>query len=264
VRLHAQGRTSRRSKWESMSTSGWSLDQATANQPSWWKLVASDEFTIPALTGSWGTTDANKVVYTGDRGTKWREYPDGWPSTFTNGNAGYAPAKVLSVHDGVLDFHLTDINGISMGANPSPILSSGSQYQAYGKYMVRARFDAVSNYHAAWLLWPVNDSAWQSAESDFPEFDLGDNSVNAFAHYGGSGSQDAFNMPVQTTSWHTYEQIWKPGLRQYYVDGKLVGSSSHSVWSSTERWQLQTEPSSHGSGGSGHVLIDWVAVFSFV
>lgn len=243
--------------------SGYSLAQYNVNQASWWKLVAADEFTIPAATGSWGTSNAGQVVYTGDHGTKWVEYPDGWPSTYTGGQPGYAPKSVLSVHDGVLDFSLTNINGVAMGANPSPILNSGSQYQTYGKYVIRAKFGAVSGYHNAFLLWPLNDSNYQSAESDFPEFNLGSNSINAFDHYGGQGAQYAFGYNVQTTGWHTYEQLWKPTSRSYYVDGVLIGTGTQDVWSQPERWQLQLEPSSHGSGGTGHVLIDWVAVYSY-
>jgi len=242
--------------------SGYSLAQYNTNQAPWWKQVAADEFTTPAPTGSWGTTQANTVVYTGDHGTQWREYPDGWPSTYTNGSPGYYPSKVLSVHDGVLDFNLANVNGFAAGANPSPILTGTSQYQTYGKYVIRAKFGAVSGYHVAFLLWPGNEANWQSAESDFPEFNLGAGSVNAFDHIGG-GAQDAFNYRVDTTKWHTYEQLWKPTGRSYYVDGVLIGTGTQNVYSQPERWQLQLEPSGHAPGGSGHVLIDWIAVYSY-
>jgi len=228
----------------------------------WWKLVAADDFTIPAPTGSWGTSTTD-VIYTGDHGTKWLVYPDGWPSTYTNGRPGYAPSKVLSVHDSVLDYSLANINGFAMGANPTPVLNSGSQYQAYGKYALRANFGAVPGYHAAFLLWPPMDSDYQACESDYPEFDLGTPSVYAFAHYGGSGAQDYYTAPVSSGKWHTFEQVWKPGLRSYYLDGALLGTSRNSVWLQGQRWQLQLEPGAHAPGGTGHVLVDWIAVYGY-
>jgi hypothetical protein len=52
-----------------------------------------DDFTIDAALGSWGTNNSQTVVYTGDHGGKWVEYPDGWPSTYTNGKPGYQPKQ---------------------------------------------------------------------------------------------------------------------------------------------------------------------------
>lgn len=229
-----------------------------------WHQVFVDDFTVNASLGSWGTSDASSVVYTGDHGGKWVEYPDGWSSTYTNGSAGYEPGQVLSVHGGTLDFYLHNVNGLPAGANPSPVLASGSKYQTYGRYTMRFRTDShsLNDYHIAWLLWPQNDANWQSAESDFPEADLGSTQVSAFAHYGGSGAQDAFNAPIDFTQWHTYTQEWGPGYRKYYLDGVLIGTSTSQVTSVPERFQLQTEPSGSNDGDSGHLYVDWVAVYS--
>ena len=70
-------------------------------------------------------------------------------------------------------------------------------------------------------------------------------------------------MPVQPGTWHTYEQVWEPGLRSYYVDGALLGTTRSAVWSQGQRWQLQLEPGSHAPGATGHVLVDWIAVYSY-
>ena len=220
--------------------------------------VCVDDFTTPATLGSWGTQDPSAIVYRGDHGCNWTEYPDGWASTNTRGGPGYEPSQVLSVHDGVLDFHLHPINGHAEGANPSPMLGS-SQYVSSGYFSFRAKFASVAGYHSAILLWPLNDNDWESAESDFPEFDLTDTSVSAYSHYGGSGAQDAFNAALDPTQWHTYTQVWSPGKRQYFVDGNLIGTSTNKVYAKTERWQLQIEPSSTAAGGTGDVLIDWVS-----
>jgi hypothetical protein len=229
-----------------------------------WKQVFVDDFTVNAPLGSWGTSDPSAVVYTGDHGGKWLEYPDGWSSTYTNGSPGYQPSQVLSAHDGMLDFYLHNVNGLPSGANPSPVLASGSTYQTYGRYTMRFRTDshALRDYHIAWLLWPQNDANWQSAESDFPEADLSSTSVSAFAHYGGSGAQDAFSASIDFTQWHTYTQEWGPGYRSYYLDGVLIGTSTNQVTSLPERFQLQTEPNGSNDADSGHLYVDWVAVYS--
>ena len=223
--------------------------------------VCGEDFTKAAATGSWGTSDSSKIVYT--NGCKWKEYPDGWSSTYTSGGVGYMPSQVLSVHDGTLDYYLHPVNGHAAGANPSPILSnSGTTYQTYGKYIFRVKFDHVSGYHNAWLLWPQSDSDWQYAETDFPEMGLTSNDVSAFAHYGGSGSQASFSKTIDTTQWHTYEQDWTATTRSFYIDGQLIGSTTKALFAKPERLQLQTEPSGTAAGGTGHVLVDWVAVYA--
>ena len=229
-----------------------------------WHQVFVDDFTVNAALGSWGSSDPSAVVYTGDHGGEWVEYPDGWPSTNTNGAPGYEPGQVLSVHDGMLDFYLHNVNGLPAGANPSPVLADGSQYQTYGRYTMRFRTDTsdLADFHIAWLLWPQDDDNWQSAESDFPESDLNANDVSAYAHFGGSGSQDAFSASVDFTQWHTYTQEWGPGYRKYYLDDVLIGTSTSQVTSLPERFQLQTEPTGGNDGDSGHLYVDWIAVYS--
>jgi hypothetical protein len=232
-----------------------------------WKQTFVDDFNKDAPLGSWGTADSQKVVYIGDHGGKWVEYPDGWSSTYTNGSPGYQPAQVLSVHDGVLDFYLHSVNGLPSGANPSPLVTPTSRFQTYGRYAARIKSDtSLSNYHVAWLLWPVNDSDGACAESDFPEANL-DSTVTAFAHNATDCSdysiQNVFGSSTPITGgWHTYVQEWTPGVRRYYIDGALIGTSTTRVWSQNERWQLQTEPSGSGSA-AGHLLVDWVAAWKY-
>jgi hypothetical protein len=123
---------------------------------------------------------------------------------------------------------------------------------------------------------PTPPAEWQSAESDFPESDLAETpgiDFKAYAHYGGSGMQDIFDiqqaLPLfDPYQWHAYTQTWSPGLRGYYVDGTLIGTSTNHVYSQPERWQLQFEPaaptgapwgSASVSGAvSGHVWVKWV------
>ena len=228
--------------------------------------VFADDFTVPAATGSWGTNNASRVVYTGDHGGRWTEYPDGWWPGEASGP--YGPSQVLSVHNGVLDFYLhSNSSGQPMGASPSVILASGSQYQTYGMWVGRIKVvyndsHDLDAYHIAWLLWPKSNARYKRAESDFPETQLDSNSPCAYAHHVGHGGQDVSCAHVDLTQWHTYTQTWGPGYRNYYIDGTLVGGSNYRVWRRPERWQLQIEPTGARDGASGHVLVDWVAVYS--
>jgi hypothetical protein len=232
-------------------------------------LEGMDTFTKPALLGSFASASPDRIVYRGDHGMAWTVYPDGWPATYSAGSAeGYQPSTVLSVHDGVLDFHLhSDSDGNPVGANPSP-LPNGNRYQTYGAWsfcerLAPADSHRLDDFHQAPLLWPRNQSKWQSAESDYPEDDLNAFDFSSYSHYGGSGAQDVFNIQsvepsYDPTQWHVYTQTWGPGFRSYFVDGRLVGTSTNQVWSGPERWQLQIEPSGVKDGDSGHVYVKWV------
>jgi hypothetical protein len=231
-------------------------------------LEGLDTFTKRAPLGSFATSSANRIVYRGDHGMGWTEYPDGWPSTYSGRAEGYQPSTVLSVHDGVLDYYLhNDAKGNPVGADPSP-LPAGNRYQTYGAWsfcerVAPADSHHLADFHQAPLLWPQNGRDWQRSESDYPEADLDAHDFSGYSHYGGSGSQDVFDVQSVEPSfdpaqWHVYTQTWGPGFRSYYIDGRLVGTSTKQVWSRRERWQLQIEPLGPNDGDSGHVYVKWV------
>lgn len=227
-----------------------------------WHQVFADDFTIPAALGSWGSDcDGDKIVYTGDHAGQWKSYPKCYLDTYQK--RPYRADQVLDVSGGDLNFHLHPVDGQPAGANPSPVLTGGSQYQTYGRYEARFRTSSkdMKEYYTAWLLWPQNEGEWNCAESDFPEGSLADQSVTYFAH-NCVNHQDSGSMDVDKTQWHNYIQNWKPGLREYYVDDKLVGSSTTAIYDKPERWQLQTE--TNGDGASdGYLYVDWVVVYSY-
>jgi hypothetical protein len=235
-----------------------------------------DTFTKNAPLGSFAQTTANQIVYTGDHRLSWTDYPDGWPSTYSGSVEGYQPSTVLSVHDGVLDFHLhNDAQGHPVGADPSP-LPGGNRNQTYGAWSFCERVAPADSHHLADfkqapLLWPVNDANGASAESDYPEGDFnGPEIFSAFSHYGGSSSQDVFEIrsvdpSYDPTRWHVYTQTWGPGFRSYFIDGQLVGTTTTQVWNQPERWQLQVEPvGTVNDGDSGDVYVKWVWIGTFV
>jgi hypothetical protein len=233
-----------------------------------------DTFTKNAPLGSFAQTTANQIVYTGDHGMSWTGYGDGWPSTYSGGAEGYQPSTVLSVHDGVLDFHLhNDTQGHPVGADPSP-LPGGNRYQTYGAWsfcerVAPADSNRLADFKQAPMLWPINDSDGPSAESDYPEGDFNGSEIfSGFSHYG-SGSQDVFEIQkvdpnYDPTQWHVYTQAWGPGFRSYYVDGQLVGTATSQIWSGPERWQLQVEPvGTVNDGDTGDVYVKWVWIGTF-
>lgn len=232
-----------------------------------------DTFTRDAPLGSFAQRTANAIVYTGDHGMQWTGYPDGWPSTYSGHAEGYQPSKVLSVHGGMLDFYLhNDANGNPVGADPSP-LPNGNRYQTYGAWSLCERVAPadghnLADFHQAVLLWPLKFRDWQQAESDYPEQNLNTFDFSGYSHYGSAGAQAVFDIKAvtphfDTRQWHVYTQTWGPGFRSYYLDGRLVGTTTRQRWSQPERWQLQIEPL--GSMGpvpndrdSGHVYMKWV------
>ncbi len=245
---------------------------ACAGAPAGYTNVFCDTFTKAAPLGTFGTTNGDAVVYTGDHGGQWTSYPDGWGST--NSSCGYNPATVASVDSHGLDFalHTNSSSASSCPGNPVganlhpdvyPTAATNPGYFTYGRVSVTMQLSGYSNaYHIVPLLWPINDSDWQSAESDFPEFDASSGaSVDAFAHYGGAGAQDDFTVPstvngkpFSVLASHTYVQQWTPSGTSYYVDGQLIGTSTHRTWANPERVQLQMEPSG-SSGVDTHVYV---------
>jgi hypothetical protein len=238
-----------------------------------WKLIISDDFTTNSTTAdgmNWKSlSDGSKVVYSGANlvggTTKWTTYPETYLDTYQK--RPYRSGDVLSTHNGVLDFFLHTVSGQPAGANPSPILSGANHYQLYGRYSARIKTDTANlqGYYVAWLLWPESDANYKCAESDYPEGSLSSTSgtVSGFHHYGCNGSQDAFSGSAKFTDWHTYTQEWGPGYRKYYIDNTLIKTTTNQVWAQPQRWQLQTETNGTGTFGSGHLLVDWVAVYSY-
>ncbi|NLG54581.1 MAG: glycosyl hydrolase family 16, partial [Rhodococcus sp.] len=100
-----------------------------------WREVFVDDFTTDAATGSFANSECNnprKVVYTGTEGTRWSAYPECFLDTY-NKNP-YRADRVLSVHDGVLDYNLHTVDGRRAGANLAPFVSGNDKGQVYGRY----------------------------------------------------------------------------------------------------------------------------------
>jgi hypothetical protein len=210
-------------------------------------------------------------------GARWSaNYFDGTPDTaaqrFPKGErkSGYYPSKVLSIHDGVLDMFLHTENGVAMGAAPSPIIGGAIQRpwnsQVYGRYSVRFKADALAGFKLAWLLWPDSKQWPQDGEIDFPEGDLS-KVIYAALHgvEGGVHETEVHRPNVPYGDWHTATTEWSPGRIEFFLDGRSIGVSTSLVPNKPMHYILQTEscsPNCPLPETSGHVYVDWVAIWA--
>jgi hypothetical protein len=240
--------------------------QAPARNMKNYRLLLAENFDRPAPLGSMVNNDSpDTPVYEGSSGAKWLTYPTFYLDTFLR--HPYRADQVLSVHDNVLDFWLHRVDGLTAGASISPLIDGIQQYQTYGRYSVRMRLGnaAVSDFHAAFLLWPRENEDYEFSESDFPEMQLarGMEQVTGYAHYGRQSAQEyIFTDPLDLRDWHTYTQEWSPNQRKFYLDDKLIYTTHGPVWAGPQRWQLQVQ-SFHNGNQSGHLYIDWAAAWAW-
>lgn len=218
--------------------------------PGWHQKYVED-FATDVATGS----------FPGAYASHWYAYADGVKDTSRNGT--YMPSKVLSVHDGVLDYAIHSEGGQHLVSAP---VMRDTYGQVYGRYSVRFRSDQLGGYKNAWLLWPDSGRWPDDGEIDGPEGDL-DGTINAFSHFARpSGGQDVFTSNASFSSWHTVTIEWVPGRVTFHLDGAVLGTSTQNVPTTAMHWVLQTETSLGGSapanGVAGHVLIDWVALYA--
>jgi beta-glucanase (GH16 family) len=234
-----------------------------------WRQVFAEDFTAG---------DVPIGGFPGIYSERWSaNYFDGTPDTAAQlqpkgaRTSGYYPSKVLSVHDGLLDMYLHTENGVAMGAAPSPREGGAAQRpwnsQLYGRYSVRFKADRAAGFKLAWLLWPDSKQWPQDGEIDFPEGDLS-KVIYAALHGVEEGVHvDEVHRPnVAYGDWHTATTEWRPGRIEFFLDGRSIGVSTtpSMVPSKPMHYILQTEscsPTCPLPETSGHVLVDWVAIW---
>jgi hypothetical protein len=241
------------------TASATSTSMPTGDLPGW-RQTFVDDFTTDAPLGSW-------LHAYGDR---WRAYPEPWRDTSKRGV--YAPGRVLSSSNGMLDMYLHAEKGRRYVAAPEPrINGAGRRGQTFGRYAVRFRVPTpIPGYKTAWLLWPDSNRNAEG-EIDFPEANLSAGStIGAYAHdVHGRHSHNAFAADSRRTyaDWHTATIEWLPTGVTYWLDGVKLGTAPKKGTPRTSmHWVLQTETALGGAAPrdsvSGHVQVDWVAVWS--
>ena len=211
-----------------------------------------EDFQTDIAPGRWPANGSAPAAY-----PRFASYKDGTSGT-------YYPSKVLSVHDGVLDWNCHN----SMAAAVLPFGYEGFQY---GTYTVRMRTDNFPQYHIAFLLWPTTDQ-W-THELDGPEAETSD-SYPYPAVLQSAAPAVAFApavKPVTPASWndaafHDYTWQWGPGFVSFLQDGMQVTKVTTNVPNQPMRPVLQVEFSNAFSGQqkpdpsiTGHVYVDRVS-----
>ena len=222
-----------------------------------WRLVFVDDFRSRIPLGAFGER------------ARWKAYP--YPALDTSQHGTYWPQRGLSTHDGVLDIwlHTVRVAGTEVHVvnAPQPVLPGPERGQLYGRYAIRFKADPVPGYKTAWLLWP--DSGRRSdGEIDFPEGNL-TGTFSAYVHSvnaGANGDSTAYPTRATYRKWHTAVIVWTPGRCRFILDGKQIGVDRQRIPDTPMHWVLQTETQLSGgppaADASGHVYIDWVAVYA--
>lgn len=234
-----------------------------------WRQVFAEDF----AEGDVGLGGFPGPVYS----TRWSaNYADGTPDTAAQQQpkgqrtSGYFPSKVLSVHDGVLDMFLHSEAGVAMGAAPSPKFDGASQRpynsQVYGRYSVRFKADVLPGFKLAWLLWPDSKQWPEDGEIDFPEGDLS-KVIYAAVHGMDNGihDNDVLRPNQPYGDWHIATTEWRPDGVEFFLDGKSIGISTRFTPTKPMHYILQTEscsPSCPAPETQGHVLLDWVSIWT--
>ncbi|MEJ7800879.1 MAG: glycoside hydrolase family 16 protein, partial [Ilumatobacter sp.] len=208
--------------------------------------------------------------------SSWSAYLYPWSDTSKNGT--YAPKKVVSVHDGVLDKYIHTEGSEHLVAAVLPKVPGSSKYGTlYGRYEVRFRSERLPGYKIAWLLWPDSGTNTTGAvggggngEIDFPEMNLDATEVAGFVHHQNAtvnNDQSMSKASVDISTWHTYTFEWSPNLVVFYLDGVEIGRHTERIPNTAMHWVLQTETSLGGSTPRddvrGHVEIDYVSFWKY-
>lgn len=167
-------------------------------------LVAADDFSAPALDPRWGLYHSTSPI-----GGVWS--PD-----------------MVTVADGALT--IRGVGRAPTGAgNTSGGLCwcSGGGNRLYGRWEVRARFDAGSGYGQTIGLWPESDrpadgtiTLANTREPDRRRLRV------AVVWYDGSRHADEKVLTGDYTGWHTYGALWRENLVQITIDGVVVYDSA--------------------------------------
>jgi len=217
-----------------------------------WRQVFADDFTKQVRPGHF------RQALSG----RWHAYTDG--SADTSKHGVYMTSKVVSVHDGVLDFYLHSENHVPMGAALVPALPT----MLYGRYIIRFKADPLPGYKLVCLLWPDSEVWPRDGEIDFPEGDL-NGKIWLFAHHQDAlsgGDQEAYSTTKKFPTWHTAVITWSPAKIVFVLDGVKVGSSTTQVPRTPMHWVLQAETTLNGTSppdnAAGHVLVDWLTAYA--
>ena len=247
-----------------------------------WHQVFTEDFNTPAPLGQFTKVYGNRWLANpySPTGEQWTSDPltgATWKDTSQWGT--YSPEKVLSVANGVLDWHLhTEGSTPYVGAVIPRLPGSALGGQTYGKYTFRFRADTIPGYKLVVILWPAgrDENAGKIyGEVDFPEVGelvpgKGEDSVMyAFLHPPGNKTQQSLSTGITAadTGWHIASIEWRPGSLTYYLDGQRIGTQTSGVPTTPLAlvFQMETKIDKEVApppSAEGHVQLDWVSIYA--
>jgi hypothetical protein len=204
----------------------------------------------------------------------------GWYAPYDSPSHHWRPQQV-SVHDGYLDIDCArdPLDGYHWCSG----INAGRGWKhTFGRYEVRARFDAGRGISDALMVWPTGDACDWPPEIDFSEsgnsWSTTRTGYSGFYHYRNPGcGQDGFvalgQAPtVDYTQWHTIGVEWSAGRLVYTMDGQAWATStdSHIAQFNAIKGELVLQAQSNNGSPSTdlttpdhvHLQFDWAHIFA--
>jgi hypothetical protein len=98
--------------------------------------------------------------------------------------------------------------------------------QLYGKWQVRARFDAGSGYRQGLTLWPQSDNDAEGSIAFASDADAAKKSLYVVLVPPGGGPAGSVSKSGDFTAWHVYTVDWRPGYVRISVDSTVIFDST--------------------------------------
>lgn len=238
-----------------------------------WKMIFNDDFTGTVPVGAFSDCNHNTdtpqaycggLKNYGNYYKNWWAYPNNWDDTAKSGADGndgapfggtYHPEDVVSVSNGAM--HVKMFRPAKGGDNHvAALVPRACMDRKYGRYVERFKVvQADPGFKSAHLFYNGG------YEIDYPENDFGD-TISAYTHPGEAN----FSTGAKYTTWHTTAIEWTSGSVKFYMDGKLVGTTTKKVPNINMSWVLQNESSIMGPyakpGATAQLDTDWVACYA--
>lgn len=258
-----------------------------------WKQTFADNFSGAVPVGAFSdcnhNTDTpqaycNGLKPYGNYFANWWAYPTGWPDTAKAGADGnpkapanspggktevggqYHPEDTVSIGDGAMHIRMFRPNSGRQENHVATLVPRPCMDQKYGRYVERFKVvHADPGFKSAHLFY---DNGY---EIDYPESDSYSDPFSAFTHYTPPNSNNSYTTSHSAgtgwTDWHTTVIEWTSSSIKFYVDGKIIGSTSSNIPNIKLSWVLQNESSILGPkfatpGNYAQLDLDWVACYS--
>jgi hypothetical protein len=220
-----------------------------------WTLKWSTNFSAPVALGQFSGCDDNAdgpnpscSDLPASLRSQWWAYPWPWPDTATQRGypvgGYYDPRQTIWISSDQMHIRVFRAGSSVRSAAVVPKAAMG---QLYGKYVETFRVSQIApGYKSAHLLWPSGNADY---EVDFPENEW-DTSISAYVHAG--GSQQSFDTNASWGTWHTTEIEWTPTRLSFFLDGKLIGTTTQGVPDVPMDWIIQNESALNGESAPLH------------